>query len=308
MPRSRELPEEREPRHGVTREAGGGEEAQGTLGEADPPPRPRNGRTTGRTTRKAPPPLVPDPPLMPEPPPLPDPPPVPDPPLVSTAPAALPGPPEPSEPSPGPSGPPALPDSPLPPAAGAPDEAAPAPNGRRRVVLLVAAAAGVLFAGAAAVLLAGPDGRMDGNAKEPRPGPAPTTGPTLPEGVRCTGQECAGQDPETMGCGGAYARTTASATVGGAYVEVRYSEVCGAAWARITEAGPGDRLRVTAPVPGGGAARTESGEANADGEAYTRMVEVGSAAGAPARARACATLTTGQRGCTAAEAGRAAAP
>lgn len=302
MPRWRELPEEREPRHGVTSEAGQGEEARGALGEAGPPPRPGKGRTTGRTARKAPPPLVPDPPLMPEPPPLPDPP------LVSTAPAALPEPPEPSEPPPGPSRPPALPDSPAPPAAGAPDEAAPAPNGRRRVVLLAAAAAGVLFAGAAAVLLIDPDGRMEETAKNPRPGPTPTTGPTLPEGVQCTGQGCAGEDPEAMGCGGAYARTTASATVGGAYVEVRYSEVCGAAWARITKAGPGDRLRVTAPAQGGGAARTESGQANADGEAYTRMVEVGSAAGAPARARACATLATGQRGCTATEAGRTAAP
>lgn len=218
-----------------------------------------------------------------------------DPPLVSAAPAALPAP----------------PDRPGPPRAGAPDDARPSSQPpspdrrRRRAPLFGAAAVGVALVTAGAVLLVNPGGHADERVKDPTPGRTTTTGPRLPSGVKCAGQECTGRDPEAMGCGGTYARTTASVTVGSAYVEVRYSKVCGAAWARITKARPGDRLQVTAAVQGGVPARAENGEVNADGDAYTPMIAVGSSTGA----RACATLSTGQRGCTAAAAtGRTGAP
>ncbi|NED82861.1 DUF2690 domain-containing protein, partial [Streptomyces sp. SID11233] len=68
----------------------------------------------------------------------------------------------------------------------------------------------------------------------------------LPEGVRCAGAGCAGKDPEAMGCSGELARTTDRAAVGTRIVEVRYSEACGAAWARITQAGPGDTVTARA--------------------------------------------------------------
>ncbi|MGY0060827.1 DUF2690 domain-containing protein [Streptomyces sp. LZ34] len=308
-------------RHDVTMEAIRVAQARATLGEASPLPQSRNGRTAeeagAESTRveaprteaprveaprteaprvetprtRAPGAEMPRteaavrratavPPVAP----------VADPPLVSAAPASLPEP----------------PDQPGPPRAGDPDAGSPPPDGRRRrVPLFVAAAVGVLLMGAAAVLLVNPGGRADERAKAPTPGWTTTTGPSLPSGVKCAGQECAGKDPEAMGCGGAYARTTASVTVGSAYVEVRYSKVCGAAWARITKAAPGDRLQVTAPARGAvGPARAGNGKVNADGDAYTRMIAVDSTA----RAKACATLTTGQRGCTATAAGHTSTP
>ncbi|MES4901219.1 MULTISPECIES: DUF2690 domain-containing protein [unclassified Streptomyces] len=290
-----------ESRHDVTMEAIRVARARDALGEGGPLPHSRNGRTAqeaeaewagaepahapGTAVRRA----VAVPPE----------PPVADPPLVAAAPAFLPEPPDQL-------GPPRA-DAPTGPAGpGAPADRPSSPDGRRRrVPLFVATAVGVLLMGAAAVLLANPGGRADERAKDPTPGRTATTGPRLPSGVKCAGQECTGKDPETMGCGGAYARTTASVTVGSAYVEVRYSKVCGAAWARITKAAPGDRLQVTAPARGAvGPARTENGKVNADGDAYTPMVAVGSTA----RAEACATLTTGQRGCTATAAARSGAP
>ncbi|MER7790082.1 DUF2690 domain-containing protein [Streptomyces sp. NPDC097640] len=218
-----------------------------------------------------------------------------DPPLVSATPTVLPAP----------------PDRPGSPRAGAPDGAGPSSRPpspdrrRRRAPLFGAAAVGVALVTAGAVLLVNPGGHADERLKDPAPGRTTTTGPGLPSGVKCAGQECTGRDPEAMGCGGTYARTTASVTVGSAYVEVRYSKVCGAAWARITKGRPGDRLQVTAAVQGGVPASAENGKVNADGDAYTPMISVGSSTGA----KGCATLTTGQRGCTAAATtGRTGAP
>ena len=85
---------------------------------------------------------------------------------------------------------------------------------------------------------------------EARPSPSPTTSagtnPDLPVGVECSGADCTGQDPENMGCGGELAQTANSVTVGTTLVEVRYSKTCEAAWARITQAAPGDQVDVTA--------------------------------------------------------------
>ncbi|MDW6062006.1 DUF2690 domain-containing protein [Streptomyces sp. FXJ1.4098] len=312
-------------RHDVTMEAIRVAQARAALGETGPLPHSRNGRTaeeaeagwayaeplrnepprnepprteTPRTEPEPQRPATPSAeppsaePLQAEPPHIPETavrraaavppePPVADPPLVSVAPALLPEPPDPP-------GPPPSPD-----------------RRRRRVPLFIATAVGVLLMGAAVVLLVNPGGQADERAKDPTPGRTTTSGPRLPSGVKCAGQECAGKDPETMGCGGAYARTTASVTVGSAYVEVRYSKVCGAAWARITKAAPGDLLQVTAPAQGAvGPARTEYGKVNADGDAYTPMIAVGSTT----QAKACVTRTTGQRGCTTTAAGRTSAP
>ncbi|WP_234104540.1 DUF2690 domain-containing protein, partial [Streptomyces venezuelae] len=124
--------------------------------------------------------------------------------------------------------------------------------------------------------------------------PPTTQRASLPPGVGCSGPDCTGRDPEAMGCGGPLATTVARARVGTARVEVRYSATCAAAWARITGAAPGDTVSVEA----GGAARRATvapGAAAAETDAYTSMLAVDSGTAA----KACGTLVSGSRGCTA---------
>ncbi|MFD7501703.1 DUF2690 domain-containing protein [Streptomyces sp. NPDC059850] len=188
---------------------------------------------------------------------------------------------------------PAAPTPPSPPEADEPGPPRPAERPRRRIALFAAGVVGTLLIVAGAVLVTSQGDGGEKRAQKPVKAPA-TTASRLPAGVKCSGDDCAGKDPEAMGCGGKYATTTANAMVGTAYVEVRYSKVCGAAWARIAQAAPGDQVQVSAPAKGGGTGRAERGTVDADGDAYTGMVT----AGATARATACATLTGGQRGCT----------
>ncbi|MFH9688411.1 helix-turn-helix domain-containing protein [Streptomyces sp. NPDC017413] len=161
-----------------------------------------------------------------------------------------------------------------------------APGGRGKGPMLAVGAVGALIVVVGAVLLAPGD---DAAKATPTPSVAPTeAAPELPVGVECSGAECAGKDPEAMGCGGEFARTVAGAVVGGSKIEVRYSEVCSASWARLTEAAIGDTVRITA---GEGA---QNSEVMGDTDAYTPMVAVKNAADA----KACATLTSGTKGCT----------
>lgn len=173
-----------------------------------------------------------------------------------------------------------------------------ATSGRSKAITLTVGAAGAVIVVVGAVMLA-PSGDEPAKATPPptaAPTAAPTTDPTTaepapepPAGVECQGADCAGQNPDEMGCGGDHARTVSTAQVGAARVEVRYSEVCSAAWARLTEAGAGDTVTIT----GGGAADAQNGAVTVT-EAYTPMVAVKKAADA----KACATLTAGTKGCT----------
>ncbi|MET7616444.1 DUF2690 domain-containing protein [Streptomyces sp. NPDC005408] len=174
----------------------------------------------------------------------------------------------------------------VPPSAPSPDQG----RGKRKVAMFLAGLVGALLVIAAAVLLTdlGGDGDNKPVAKSPSESPA-TSSPPLPAGVKCSGKDCTGQDPEAMGCGGALAKTVSSATVGNAFVEVRYSKTCQAAWARITRATPGDTVQISEGGKG-----AQNGLVNADNDAYTPMTAVT----APADAKACATLTTGVKGCT----------
>ncbi|MEU0161358.1 DUF2690 domain-containing protein [Streptomyces sp. NPDC006261] len=172
--------------------------------------------------------------------------------------------------------------------------AGPATGGRDNAIRMVVGAAGAVIVVVGALTLA-PSGDEPAKATPP-PAATPTAAPTTaepapgpPAGVECQGTDCAGRNPDEMGCGGDHARTVSTAQVGGARVEVRYSEVCSAAWARLTEAGPGDTVTIT----GGAAADAQNGEVTVS-EAYTPMVAVKQAADA----RACATLTAGTNGCT----------
>ncbi|WP_330279677.1 XRE family transcriptional regulator [Streptomyces sp. NBC_00569] len=160
---------------------------------------------------------------------------------------------------------------------------------KRRLTMFLAGVVGALVVIAAAVYLTGAGkGEKDDGAK---PQATPTSSaPELPAGVRCSGKDCTGKDPEAMGCGGEFARTTDSVLVGQAKIEVRYSKTCGAAWARITQAAPGDEVRIQQA----GATGVQKGIVNADLDAYTPMVAVTKAS----EAKACATLKAGQKGCT----------
>ncbi|GAA0650175.1 hypothetical protein GCM10009548_14800 [Streptomyces malaysiensis subsp. malaysiensis] len=169
----------------------------------------------------------------------------------------------------------------------------PSRSGRKRAALFAGGLVGALLLVAGAVLLIDAVGDGEQRGKQPTTAPA-TSARQLPEGVKCAGEDCAGQDPQTMGCGAA-ATTTADVTVGTAYVEVRYSRTCKAAWARITRAAPGDVIEVEAPGAKGGAARSQRARVGADGDAYTKMIAVDPTA----RATACATLTGGTRACAA---------
>ncbi|MGH4034271.1 DUF2690 domain-containing protein [Actinomycetota bacterium Odt1-20B] len=171
------------------------------------------------------------------------------------------------------------------PAAGSPD----GQRRRRKLTMFLAGTVGALVVIAAAVFLT--DFGKDDKSDEGKPSVTPSTsGPELPAGVECTGKSCTGKDPENMGCGGEFAKTVNRATVGKTLVEVRYSKTCGAAWARITQAAPGDKVTV---ADGAGAGK-QTGKVDTDTDAYTPMVAVKSGA----EAKACATLKSGVTGCT----------
>ncbi|MFE5943774.1 DUF2690 domain-containing protein [Streptomyces sp. NPDC056480] len=177
------------------------------------------------------------------------------------------------------------------------------PDSRRRKVLLsVTGIVGALLVVTAALLLVdlgGSEGPGEGDkaAAPPATTAPPTTRPAdPPPGVQCAGPDCTGRDPEAMGCGGPLATTVARAAVGTAQVEVRYSETCGAAWARLTGGAPRDTVTIRA----GDAERRATVAAGTDTaaketDAYTPMVAVASAAAA----RACGQLADGSEGCTA---------
>ncbi|MER5212290.1 DUF2690 domain-containing protein [Streptomyces sp. NPDC002838] len=162
-------------------------------------------------------------------------------------------------------------------------------GGKRRLTMFLAGVVGVLVViGAAFFLTNGGGDKNEGAAKSPSP--TVSTEADLPPGVKCSGDSCTGKDAESMGCSGDLVTTAKTATVGTTVVEVRYSETCGAAWGRITQAAEGDEVRVTA----GKATQNGSTTGAGDAIAYTPMVAVKDAG----EAKACATLASGQEGCT----------
>ena len=162
---------------------------------------------------------------------------------------------------------------------------------RRRVTMFLAGAVGALVVIAAAFFLTNGGGKDQAEDKPPTsPSTSIGTNPDLPAGVKCSGKDCDGKDPETMGCIGNLVRTTDEATIGTTRVEVRYSKACQAAWARITGATQGDEVQVSV----GKSKQTAAIEAAGDNIAYTQMVAVKDAG----EATACATLASGQKGCT----------
>ncbi|MGE9692607.1 helix-turn-helix domain-containing protein [Streptomyces sp. NRRL F-5630] len=163
----------------------------------------------------------------------------------------------------------------------------PPSRGRRRATLLLAGVTGALVVLGAILFVPRLLDDHDTNGRAAPRSSASVRAAEPPKGVRCAGAGCAGRDPEAMGCGGELARTTDRAAVGTRLVEVRYSEVCGAAWARITRAGPGDTVTARA------GRRAQRATVEDTGDAYTRMLPVSG----PGRTRACAEVGTGEKGC-----------
>ncbi|WP_234381898.1 helix-turn-helix domain-containing protein [Streptomyces dysideae] len=163
-------------------------------------------------------------------------------------------------------------------------------RGKRRLAMFLAGVVSVLVVIAGVYVLTQGGGKKKTDDTAASPSPTATTNPDLPAGVKCSGDSCAGKDAESMGCSGDLVTTAQSATVGATVVEVRYSETCGAAWGRITQAAQGDEVVVTV----GKAEETGTITTAGDTIAYTPMVAVKDAT----EATACATLAAGQKGCT----------
>ncbi|MFE9772527.1 DUF2690 domain-containing protein [Streptomyces sp. NPDC005931] len=163
-------------------------------------------------------------------------------------------------------------------------------GGKRRATTFLAAAVGVLVVAAGAFYLmgGGDDAPKDDAVKTPSP--TATTNANLPAGVKCSGDTCTGKDAESMGCSGDLVTTAKTATVGATTVEVRYSELCRAAWGRITQATQGDAVEITS----GGAKQSDTITDTGDTVTYTPMVAVKD----EAQANACAVLASGEKGCT----------
>ncbi|MGA5894081.1 DUF2690 domain-containing protein [Streptomyces venetus] len=163
-------------------------------------------------------------------------------------------------------------------------------GGKKRTATFVAGVVGVLVVIAGAFYLTGGGGDDEAKGATKSPSPSASTDPDLPPGVKCSGDGCTGKDAEAMGCSGDLVTTARTATVGTTTIEVRYSETCKAAWGRITQATQGDEVQIGVGKTKETGSITEAGDAIA----YTPMVAVKSATDA----KACATLASGQKGCT----------
>ncbi|WP_405470748.1 DUF2690 domain-containing protein [Streptomyces canus] len=164
-------------------------------------------------------------------------------------------------------------------------------GGKRRLTMFLSGVVGVLVVVAAVFFLTDGGGDKKKTGADKSASPSASASVSLPAGVKCSGAGCTGKDAEAMGCSGNLVTTAKTATVGATVVEVRYSETCGAAWGRVTQAGQGDKVEVTA-----GKATEQSGNITEAGDtiAYTPMVAVKDAG----EAKACVTLASGQSGCT----------
>ncbi|MET7292460.1 DUF2690 domain-containing protein [Streptomyces griseoloalbus] len=117
--------------------------------------------------------------------------------------------------------------------------------GRRGRLMLVLTSVYTVIAGGVAlalVLLLLPD--RDAGQGEPM-----SSSSSYVLAPRCHGAACEGRDPVRMVCGIAPDSLTTYSTATGAQVELRYSEKCGASWARMWGARIGDRVDVTAGGP-----------------------------------------------------------
>ncbi|MFJ8150448.1 helix-turn-helix domain-containing protein [Streptomyces sp. NPDC096048] len=131
-------------------------------------------------------------------------------------------------------------------------------RGRGRLVAVLVSVCAVTVGGLTSALLLLP--HREG---EPRSSSSPPVA-----GPRCRGTGCEGQDPMHMVCGAGPETLTTHRTTSGARLEVRYSERCGASWARMWGTRVGDRLEMTA----GGPTRRAEIQDDVDAESYVYTV------------------------------------
>ncbi|MGW7514402.1 DUF2690 domain-containing protein [Streptomyces sp. NPDC054796] len=159
----------------------------------------------------------------------------------------------------------------------------------RNRLLLAALAVGVVVT-AAGVIVGVSTGDDEGGAQRAAGGATSTEEPVKGVKAKCHGSTCDGKDPVDKGCGGD-AWTSAAEQPEKSYVEVRYSSVCRAAWARIKSAHPGDRIEL---VREDGRTYDETVPDDANLAAFTFML----GAPAPQDVKACWELKSGDKGCT----------
>ncbi|MFI6080411.1 DUF2690 domain-containing protein [Streptomyces sp. NPDC051217] len=117
------------------------------------------------------------------------------------------------------------------------------PRGRRDGLMVVlASACAVIVGGVALVFFLLPD--REAPEAEPPSASAPYS--LAPQ---CHAAACEGLDPMRLVCGIDPDNLTTYRTATGAHVELRYSEKCGASWARVWGTRVGDRVDVTAAGP-----------------------------------------------------------
>ncbi|MFF4506182.1 DUF2690 domain-containing protein [Streptomyces sp. NPDC001401] len=127
-------------------------------------------------------------------------------------------------------------------------------------VAVLASVCAVALGGVAVTLLVLP--RQN---DEPRPTAAATSTP----GPHCRASSCEGRNPMKMYCAASPDTLATHHTATGAWLELRYSKVCGTSWARMWGTRVGDRLELTA----GGRVRGAEVEnaVGADNFVYTPM-------------------------------------
>ncbi|MEV0634372.1 DUF2690 domain-containing protein [Streptomyces sp. NPDC050619] len=181
--------------------------------------------------------------------------------------------------------------------AGAPKQS---PRGPTVATLLVSVCAVVLGCLAAALLLL-PD--QDGGPRSSVSASLTPSASADPTGPRCRGAACEGKNPLHMVCGAGPDTLASHLTATGARMELRYSEACGAGWARMWGTRIGDRIQVSADGRTHGA--EVSDEIDAEAYVYTAMLAIRPGTVLRACFRAAA---GGERECFDSRAVRAASP
>ncbi|GGJ92425.1 hypothetical protein GCM10011583_24880 [Streptomyces camponoticapitis] len=121
------------------------------------------------------------------------------------------------------------------------------PRGRRsrggRLMVVLVSAYAVIVGGVALVFFLLSDREI------PDDGGTPAGSAPYSLAPQCRGAACEGRDPMRLVCAIGPDTLTTYRTSTGANVELRYSEKCGATWARVWGARIGDRVEVTAAGP-----------------------------------------------------------
>ncbi|MFI9360047.1 DUF2690 domain-containing protein [Kitasatospora sp. NPDC053057] len=143
------------------------------------------------------------------------------------------------------------------------------------IVVLAAVVVAVLWSGR-------PSKRAEASAA---PTTATATGTTA---GGCLGISCTGLDPQASGCG-ADAVTLTTANIQRVTIQIRYSAHCRAAWAKLTDATPGDSASITTARGGHQTALVHWGY-----DAYSPMVD---ASASDSGLQVCGEQPAG-RGCT----------